>query len=100
MAVFCYGAHSSPVYLAYSYNLPCTNAKAKLDWQLVILGRAGGQEQRVRPGGQELTHQERTEGRGTEEKREVIWEEGTWSTDTWRWKREREGREERLRAER
>ncbi len=76
-----------------------STAMGKLDWQLVLLGRAV-QERRVRARGRELTHQERTKGRGREEKRKVIWEEGTWSTDTWRWRREREGREERVRAER
>lgn len=61
---------------------PYTGATAKLDGQLVILGRAGEQQQRVKPRGHELTHQERTNGRATEGKRKVIWEEGTWSTDT------------------
>ena len=39
----------------------------QIGWQLVLLGRTGEQEQRVRPRGQEMTHQESMKRRGREE---------------------------------
>lgn len=68
-----------------------SSAVGKVDWQLVLLGRAES-EHRVRARGQELTHQERTKGKRKGGKRKVIWEEGTWITDTWRWRGERGGK--------